>query len=67
MAYKESIAIEIRELFKNAPKGTTEYYLEHFDQQDVRDTANHLHSLHPKSLQDSPFDYTGKATITIMK
>ena len=47
MAYKQSIANEIMELYKNAPKDkTTEYYLEHFTQQDVADTVNYLVSWH---------------------
>lgn len=67
MAYREEIAIEIRRLYKEAPKGTTEYVLDHFDQDNVRDTVNHLHSLNPESIQDSIADYTGITRITIMK
>lgn len=67
MAYKESIANEIRKLFKDAPPGTSEYVLEHFDQDDVRDTVNELHSLHPEQIQDCPYDYSGIAKITFTK
>lgn len=67
MAYKESIANEIRELFKNAPKGTSEYTLEHFDQRDVADTVNYLHAQSPELIQETEVYYTGTAPIVFMK
>lgn len=67
LAYKESIATELRQLFKDAPKGTTEYVLEHFDQQDVVDTVNHFHAKNPELIQEAHIYYTGTAPITIMK
>nr|QRZ17794.1 hypothetical protein JUJ52_18960 [Virgibacillus sp. AGTR] len=53
MAYREYIAKEIEQLIKNAPKGTTEYHLEHFDQQDVADTVNHFHYKNPRLIQET--------------
>lgn len=67
MAYKESIAEEICALYRNAPTGTSEHVLEHYDQRDVRDTVNYLHSLNPETIQDCPPDMTGLAHITFMK
>lgn len=67
MAYKESIENEIRKLFKVAPKGTTEYTLEHFNQQDVADAVNYFHSTNPNLIQETEVDYTGTAPIVIMK
>lgn len=51
MAYKENIAEEIRKLFRDAPPGTSEYDLEHFNQNDVKDTVNYLSTLHPNSIE----------------
>lgn len=67
MAYKESIATEIRDLFKTAPKGYSEHYLEHYDQKDVADTVNHLATIDPKKIQETFEDYTEKATIAFTK
>ncbi len=67
MTYKESIESEIRNLFKVAPKGTTEYTLEHFNQQGVADAVNYFHSINPDLIQETQVDYTGTAPIVIMK
>ncbi|WP_342515569.1 hypothetical protein [Sutcliffiella sp. FSL R7-0096] len=67
MAYKESIAREIRQLIKDAPEGNTEYCLEHYDQQDVADTVNSLHYEYPRLIQETDVYYTGTAPIVIMK
>lgn len=68
MAYKQSIANEIMELYKNAPKGkSTEYYLEHFNQQDVADTVNYFATTNPKEIQETDVYYDGKAPIVFMK
>lgn len=67
MAYKESIANELRKLFKVAPSGTTEYTLEHFNQRDVADTVNHFHDINPNLIQKTEVDYTGYAPVRIMK
>lgn len=67
VAYKESIANELRELFKNAPPGTTEYVLEHHNQQDVADTVNYFHAQNPKLIQETQVYYTGTAPVVITK
>ncbi|MGY3717017.1 hypothetical protein ACWE42_16005 [Sutcliffiella cohnii] len=67
MAYKESIAIEIRNLYQQAPKGTTEYVLEYFNQQDVADTVNLLHYENPRMIDETQVYYTGTAPIIITK
>lgn len=68
MAYKESIANEIRELYKNAPEGkVSTLYLEHFNQEDVADTVNHFAITNPKDIQETYVDYSNKAPIVIMK
>lgn len=67
MPYKENIASEIRKLYQSAPKGTTEYYLDGYDQQDVADTVNQLARSLPHQIQETLVDYTEKASITIIK
>lgn len=67
MAYKESIAVEIRELFKNAPEGHSEYTLPQFDQQDVADTVNFFANTNPKGIQQTEVNYSNKAPIVFMK
>ncbi len=67
MAYKESIAVEIRELYKNAPEGQSEYTLPQFDQQDVADTVNHFAQLNPKNIQETEVYYSNTAPIVFTK
>lgn len=67
MAYKKSIENDLRELFKNAPEGYSEYYLEQYNQQDVADTVNYFATTNPKNIQTTIVDYSNKAPITFMK
>ncbi len=67
MAYKESIAAEIRELFKNAPEGHSEYTLPQFDQQDVADTVNFFANTNPKEFSKQKLTIANKAPIVFMK
>lgn len=68
MAYREEIAFEIRELLKNAPKGHSEYVLEHFDQQDVADTVNILRlDYRGDTIEETQIYQTGNAPIGINK
>lgn len=68
MAYRKGIANEIRELIKNAPEGHSEYVLEHFEQQDVADTANRLRSEYPAdTLEETDLYMTNTAPIAINK
>lgn len=68
MAYKESIANEIRQLIKDASKGRSEYVLEHLDQQDVVDTVNRIRFQYPNDMLEEAVIYmTNTAPITINK
>ncbi|MEN0666943.1 hypothetical protein NSQ14_11990 [Caldifermentibacillus hisashii] len=68
MAYRKEIALEICELIKNAPKGHSEYVLEHFDQQDVADTVNRLRFEYPDEvLEETRIYMTNTAPISINK
>ncbi|MFS7400727.1 hypothetical protein [Carnobacterium maltaromaticum] len=67
MAYKKSIETDIRELFKNAPEGYSEHYLEQHNQQDVADTVNYLASANPKQIQTTLVDYSNKTPIPFTK
>ncbi|MEV9640471.1 hypothetical protein ABZ756_07210 [Mammaliicoccus sciuri] len=68
MAYKESIAVEIRQLIKDAPDGYSEYVLEHFNQQDVADTVNTICSDYPGDLlQETDVYMTNTAPVCINK
>jgi len=68
MAYKESIENEVRRLIENAPKGRSEHVLEHFDQEDVRDTVNRLRFEYPNNrLEETRLYMDNTAPITINK
>lgn len=68
MAYNESIANEIRQLIKSAPKGYSEYVLEHFDQEDVADTVNRLRFKYPdNTLEETQLYMDNTAPIVINK
>lgn len=70
MAVKQTIIDEIKELFKDAPPGTSKYFLKHFDQIDVMDTVNNLHIEHPRSIQyveEMPNDYLDQVEIVLIK
>lgn len=67
MAYNESIANEILDLFKNAPKGNSTYYLKNHDQQDVADTMNLLNRKKPDNFLDTIVGYDQLAPIVLNK
>lgn len=68
MAYKESIAFEIRQLIKDAPEGYSKYTLDHFNQQDVADTVNLMRLDYPHdTLVETQIFMTGKAPVCINK
>lgn len=68
MAYDERIANEIRKLIENAPPGKSEYLLEHFDQEDVRDTVNRLRFEYDGDTLEEAFYYQDDTSpITINK
>lgn len=67
MAYKESIAKEILELFKNAPSGNSTQYLDNYNQQDVADTMNLLNYKRPDNFLSSEVGYNMLAPIVFNK
>lgn len=69
MAYKVEIANEIAKLFKNAPVSDEPHtdYLGQFNQQDIADTMNYLHSKYQDTFMRSNIDYTMRADITFLK